>query len=124
MIDKNLEKQVVSLFMNFCVQGNYEMQEYTRDQVNNTKSYNMVVALTNYAYKFLNHLQYPVAYDTFHRTVESLLELIQGPNILNQEIVIHHKFIELANKVLEMEYKEEDVKHEVDHSKYNRYKYI
>jgi hypothetical protein len=109
MIDKNLEKQVVSLFMNFCLQGNFEMQEYIREQTNNTKSYNLVIAITSYANRFLSHLEYPVAYDTFHRTIECLLELIQGPNDKNQEIVIQHKFLELTNKVLEMDYKENQV---------------
>jgi hypothetical protein len=108
MIDKNLEKQLVSLFMNFCIQGNFEMQEYFREQTNNTKSYNMVVAITTYANSFLNHLQYPVAYDTFHRTIECLLELIQGPNILNQEIAIQHNFIEIASKILKLNYRDND----------------
>ena len=109
LVDKNLEKQVVSLFRNFCLHDNKEMQNYLREQVNNTKNYNMTVSITNYASKFLGHLQFPVAFDTFNRTLEWVLELIQGPNIVNQEIVIQQGFIQVANEILKMEYNEDQI---------------
>lgn len=108
LVDKNLEKQVVSLLKNFCLQDNREMQNYIREQTNNTKSFNMIVAISDYASEFLTHLQYPVAFDTFQRTLEALLEFIQGPNMMNQEILIQHNFIEVSNAILKLEYKDDE----------------
>lgn len=69
LIDKNLEKQVVTLLKNFCLQDNTEMQDYLREQTYNAKSYNMIVTTTDYASEFLTHLRYPVALDTFVKTL-------------------------------------------------------
>ena len=81
VVDMNLEKQVVTLLKNFCLQGNTEMQDYLRDQTFSAKSYNMVETVTDYAAEFLTHLQYPVAFDTFRRTLAALNDFIQGPNM-------------------------------------------
>ena len=108
LIDKNLEKQVVTLLKNFCLQGNREMQDYLREQKYNSKSYNMVLTTTDYASEFLTHLQYPVALDTFVETLSALHELIQGPDNSNQEILIQHNFIEDANEILQLNYTEDE----------------
>ena len=107
-IDKNLEKQVVSLMKNFWAHENKEMQDYMREQVNNTKNYNMVQIITEYSGKFLTHLQYPVAYDTFQKTLDWLMEFNKGPNEINQEIIIQKDFISVANEVLKIDYRADE----------------
>jgi len=104
LVDKNLEKQVVSLFKNLCSMANSELQNFVRDQSTNSKSYNMVVVFSDYIASFLNHLHFPVAYDTFQRTLECLLEMIQGPNFANQNILIQRDFVEVANAILKIDY--------------------
>jgi hypothetical protein len=105
-IDKNLEKQVVSLFKNFCSMDNTDMQNYIREQDTNSKSYNMVEIITDYSHTFLDHLHYPVAYDTFQRTLETLLEMIQGPNRENQEIIIQRDFVSVGDAILKLDYRD------------------
>jgi hypothetical protein len=83
------------------------MQNYMREQTNSTISYNMVSSLTQYAFEFLDHLQYPVAFDIFHNTLDALGEFVQGPNLENQEILVQHNFIELCNAILNLDYNEE-----------------
>ena len=112
-VNKNMEKQVVSLLKNLCLHNNKEIQNFMRMQTTNTKSYNIIEIVTNYCGKFLNHLQYPVAYDTFLRILECLLEFNYGPNIINQDIVIQKGFIQIANEILKMDYKDDqEVKEE------------
>ncbi|CAI2387002.1 unnamed protein product [Moneuplotes crassus] len=108
LVDKNLEKQVVSLMANFCAHDNKEMQNYMRDQSNNTKNYNMIQMITDYSGKFLSHLQYPVAYDTFQKTLDCLMEFNRGPNKINQEIIVERGFISVANEILKMDYNVEE----------------
>jgi hypothetical protein len=108
LIDKNLEKQVVSMFKNFCSMDNTEMQDYIREQPNNNKSYNMVEIMTDYTQKFMDHLHFPIAYDTFLRTIEALLEFIQGPNVENQEILIERDFVDVGNNILKLDYRDTD----------------
>ena len=114
VVDMNLEKQVVTLLKNFCLQGNTEMQDYLRDQTFSAKSYNMVETVTDYAAEFLTHLQYPVAFDTFRRTLAALNDFIQGPNMANQEIVIQRNFIELSNAILRLGYRDDIDMRKVD----------
>ena len=84
------------------------MQDYLREQTYNAKSYNMIVTTTDYASEFLTHLQYPVALDIFVRTLSALHEFVQGPNFANQEILIQHNFIEVANAILKFDYRDDE----------------
>ena len=106
LIDKNLEKQVVSMLKLLCSEDNKDMQNYIRNQENSAKSYNFVSLIADYIWEFQYYLQYPVAYDTFIACVDALFEFVQGPNFENQDILIHRNFVELWNKVLMLEYKE------------------
>jgi hypothetical protein len=65
----------------------------------------------------LNHLHYPVAYDTFTYALDALLEFIQGPNILNQEILLTHNFIVIGNAILKLDYHENESKSMVSQNK-------
>lgn len=103
-IDKNLEKQIVSMTSLLCCKTNYEMQEYMRNQSKNSKSYNMVKLMVDYARTFLTHLNFPIAFDTFQFTLYALLEFITGKNRKNQEILNQENFILIANKILDLDY--------------------
>lgn len=105
-IDKNLEKQLVTLLRNLCTNGNREMQNYLRNQVNSQKSYNLVNLCTTYAGELCDHLQYPVAYDNFQTVLSALLEFIEGPNVKNQNILINLNFVGMAKKILDLDYHE------------------
>jgi hypothetical protein len=107
LVDKNLEKQIVRMLRMLCFNSNAEMQNYMREQTNSTISYNMVSSLTQYAFEFLDHLQYPVAFDIFQNILDTLEEFVQGPNPENQEILVQHHFIELCNAILNLDYNEE-----------------
>ena len=109
LVDKNLEKQVLTLLRLFCANDNREMQNYLRDQTNSTKSYNMVTLVTNYASEFITHLHYPVAFDTFKSAIDALLEFVQGPNRTNQDILIQHHFVDLANAILNLDYNQQEI---------------
>ena len=109
LVDKNLEKQVLTLLRLFCSNDNREMQDYLREQTNSTVSYNMVTLVTNYSSKFITHLNYPVAFDTFKSALDALLEFVQGPNRINQDILMQHHFVDLANAILNLEYNQEEI---------------
>ena len=105
IIDKNLEKQVVSLLKSLWWEENKEMKDYMRIQENNIKSFNFVALLTNYSKEFQNHLHYPVAFDTFASWIDTLLEFVQGPNYKNLNILIQEKIVEMWNNILMLEYR-------------------
>ena len=117
-VDKNLEKQIVSMLRLFCSNDNLDMQNYMRFQDKSVKSYNLVTLISDYTYEFRKYLQYPVAFDTFISWMDALLEFIQGPNYSNQEILIQRSFVNLSNRILMMEYIETDQIEEKTHSKY------
>ena len=106
LVDKNLEKQIVSLMKLFSSYDNREMQNYIRFQEESAETYDLVTLIADYAWEFKHHLQYPVAYDTFIACVDALFEFVQGPNYKNQEILIQSKLTDLSNKILMLEFKE------------------
>ena len=106
LMDKNLEKQIITMIKYLCSNDNREMQNYFRFQDKSVKSYNLVALISDYILEFKTYLQYPVSFDTFIAWMDVLLEFIQGPNINNQEILIQRNFIELSNLILMMDYNE------------------
>ena len=117
LVDKNLEKQIVSLMKRFCSHDNREMQDYIRFQENSGESYDLVTLIANYAWEFKHHLQFTVAYDTFIACMDALFEFVQGPNFENQEILIQSKFAELSNQILMLEYRDTEQVDEVNKCK-------
>ena len=107
-VDKNLEKQIIELFMNLCSNGNTFMQNYMKNQYNNSRSFNIVFSINEFSKVFKHHLQYTVTFDTFLSCLECLLRFIQGPNKSNQDVLISNDFIGLANGILKMEYHDDE----------------
>jgi hypothetical protein len=52
-------------------------------------------------YAIKDKIHYSLAFDFFDESLETILELIQGPNLSNQKLAIQHSFVEVAKEVLE-----------------------
>jgi inositol 1,4,5-triphosphate receptor type 1/inositol 1,4,5-triphosphate receptor type 3 len=104
-VDKNLEKQIVTFMRLLCKNANGFMQNYLKKQNNNSRSFNMIAMVNELSIQSMNHLHFPVAFDTFVACLRCLLEMIQGPNQTNQNFLIFNDFVkQVAVPILDMRY--------------------
>ena len=111
-IDKNLEKQIIDFLRLTCKNGNRHMQNYMKKQSNNTRTFNMVYIINDLSKELLTHLHFPVAFDTYISCLRCILEFIQGPNRINQTILINNDFVpNVAVQILAMGYHEDEMEY-------------
>lgn len=106
IIDDNLEKQVLILVRLLCSNNNKEMQSIMRDQQFNPKSYDLVTTISKYVSEFKTYLNFKITYDVFQTALDTLSQLVQGPNTANQDIVLQNHFVELSCAILRLDYRD------------------
>lgn len=77
------------------------MRDYLRVQPLNDISYDLVQLIVHGVYKIKDWMTYSLAADFFDECLETIFELIQGPNLENIQKMIQFGFVEVAKIVLE-----------------------
>ena len=78
------------------------MQNFLRKQHSNSVSYDQIAITIKYIEAMLPHLHYPIIYDTTRQCLLFLTEVIQGPNLENQEHIINLDFVQTAVRILKV----------------------
>ena len=87
-----------------CGDGNKKMQDMFRQQIKNKKSYNLIQLIVSNLNILLPYLNFVVPFDIFHESIVALTELIQWPNLRNQEILVDNEYIEITEAILSLVY--------------------
>jgi hypothetical protein len=75
-----------------------------RRQHTNVKNYNIVALITSKMGDLIKKISNIVPYDIFTECVKALTELVDGPNLENQQILVDNEFVELAEQLLDLTY--------------------
>lgn len=87
-------------FLQLCTEGHYlELQDYIRDQKNNSNSYNLVTTVSELLLVYSSRMMQG-DYENITKCLDTLTDFVQGPCPENQATLIESKFLEVAYKVL------------------------
>ena len=103
-INKNLEKQLIKFFRILCMNGNRKMQNFLRKQHTNVKSFNIISIISENASDYIPKLKFAIPFDLFVESILAMTEFIQGSNTDNQQILMDNELVEMAARILEMDY--------------------
>lgn len=87
-LNVNIEKQILIFIQRICKKGNVLMQNFMRDQNDNIVQYNIPQLLYNGVFRIKQFMRYSLAADFFDESLETINDLIQGPNIENLKYAI------------------------------------